>query len=69
MSRYVAPVSERVACAKSVQAKVTGVHQIQPAREKAETVEEFLARGGVIDVLPSYGNMFPFDQLVGVPNG
>lgn len=69
MSRYRANVVERVQAAQHIQAKTTGVNQIQPAREKAETVEEFLARGGVIERLPSYGNMFPFDPLVGVPHG
>lgn len=69
MSRYRANVVNRVQAAQSAQARTTGVNQIQPAREKVETVEEFLARGGKVEVLPSYGNMFPFDPLVGVTHG
>lgn len=69
MSSYRANVVDRVQAAQSAQARTTGVNQIQPAREKVETVEEFQARGGVIERLPSYGDMFPFDPLVGVPHG
>lgn len=64
MSRYRANVVERVQAAQNIQAKTTGVNQIQPAREKVETVEEFLARGGVIERLPSYGNMFTDNSRV-----
>lgn len=58
MSRYRAPAAERVACAQHIQARVTGVNQFQPAREKAETVEEFKARGGKVEVLAPCGNGF-----------
>lgn len=64
MSRYRAGVVERVACAQHIQAKVTGVNQIQPAREKVETVEEFQARGGKVEVLPAFGNMFTDNSRV-----
>lgn len=69
MSRYRANVVDRVQAAQHIQAKTTGVNQIQPAREKVETVEEFQARGGVIEMLPSCGNIFPFDPLEVVPHG
>lgn len=58
MSRYRANVVERVQAAQHIQAKTTGVNQIQPAREKVETVEEFQARGGKVEVLPKPGDCF-----------
>lgn len=65
MTRYRAPAAERVACAQHIQARVTGVNQIQPAREKVETVEEFQARGGKVEVLPNnYGDAFLSDMVV-----
>lgn len=64
MSRYRANVVDRVQAAQSAQARTTGVNQIQPAREKVETVEEFVARGGVVQVLPAFGNMFTDNSRV-----
>lgn len=69
MSKYRSTSAEKVAAAQAIQNRVNGVAAVQPAREKVESVAEFVARGGKVEVLPSYGNMFPFDPLVGVPHG
>lgn len=69
MTRYRAGTIERVQAAQAIQNRVNGVAAVQPAREKVESVAEFVARGGVIERLPSCGNMFPFDPLEVVPHG
>lgn len=58
MTRYRANTIERVQAAQAIQNRVNGVAAVQPAREKVESVAEFVARGGKVEVLPAFGNMF-----------
>lgn len=69
MTRYRAGTIERVQAAQSAQARVTGVSQIQE-RHALPSSDEFIAKHpDKFERLPDYGNMFPFDPLVGVPHG
>lgn len=69
MSRYRAGTIERVAAAQAIQNRVNGVAAVQPAREKVESVAEFVARGGVVQVLPNnYDDAFLSEWLT-VPHG
>lgn len=50
--------AEKVAIAQWAAAKLTGVQPVQEARPQVETVEQFLARGGVVQVLAAPGDCF-----------
>lgn len=67
--RYRAPVTERVACAKHIQAKVSGVNQVQE-RHALPSIDAFIAANpDKFTRLPSPGDCFIADQLLAVPYG
>lgn len=57
MSKYRATVAERVECAKHIQAKVTGVNQLQQ-RHSLPSVDDWIAAGGEVQKLRSPGDVF-----------
>lgn len=63
MSKYRSTSAEKVAAAQAIQNRVNGVAAVQPAREKVESVAEFVARGGVVQVLPNNFDGFITDYL------
>lgn len=67
MSRYRAPAAERVACAQHIQAKVTGVNQVQE-RHALPSSDEFIAKHpDKYERLKGPGDFFPYDERMVVP--
>ena len=69
MTRYRAPVTERVACAQHIQAKVTGVNAIQERHALPSSDDFIAAHPDKFSRLPSPGDCFIADQLLAVPYG
>jgi hypothetical protein len=69
MTRYRAPVTERVACAQHIQAKVTGVNQIQQRHDLPSSDDFIRANPDKFEVLRAPGDVFIADQLLAVPYG
>lgn len=69
MTRYRAPVTERVACAQHIQAKVTGVNQIQERHALPSSDAFIAANPDKYAILPAPGDCFIADQLLAVPYG
>lgn len=67
-NRYRSTTAERVAAAQAIANKQNGVTAIQESKGGRPSVEDWIANGGKVEVLPSYGNMFPFDPFVEVGN-
>lgn len=67
MSRYRAPAAERAACAQHIQARVTGVNQIQERHALPDSSAFIEANPDKFERLPSPGDCFIHDQLLSVP--
>lgn len=66
MSKYRTPVAERVAFAQHIQAKVTGVNQVQERHALPDSSAFIAANPDKYERLPDYGNRFLADRLVEV---
>jgi hypothetical protein len=69
MTRYRAPVTERVEAAKYIAAKVSGVNQIQQRHDLPSSDAFIAANPDKFSRLPSPGDCFIADQLLAVPYG
>lgn len=56
--RYRTNQAERVAAAQSIQNKHNGVHAVVESKSGRPSVEDWIAKGGKVEKLPSFGNMF-----------
>lgn len=64
MSRYRATAAERVMCAQHIQAKVTGVNQIQERHALPDSSAFIEANPDKFERLPAFGNMFTDNSRV-----
>lgn len=69
MTRYRAPVTERVAEAQHIQAKTTGVNAVQQRHDLPSSDAFIEANPDKFTRLPSPGDCFIADQLLAVPYG
>lgn len=68
MNRYRSKQAVIVEAAKAIHLRNLGIHAVIETPQRAESVAEFVARGGRIEVLPPCGNGFHSEWLV-VPLG
>lgn len=59
MNRYRAPAAERVACAQHIQARVTGVNQIQERHALPDSSAFIAENPSKFEVLTPCGNSLP----------
>lgn len=69
MTRYRAPVTERVEAAKHIQSKTTGIAQIQERHALPSSDDFIAANPDKFTRLASPGDCFIADQLLAVPYG